>query len=226
MQEFDPKSLEKYDGLQGRPCYVAVDGKVYDISGSDLWNKGRHMETHNAGRELSEALKNAPHGEDVLSKFPQVGILKAPSRTQTKQLPALAALLLRQHPHPITVHFPQALLTLAPLFLVLYYFTGNIYFERVCYYIGVTGVLTDIPAVLTGFFHWIFKYGRSTKSLFVFKVTCSLLLFFYAAVVVNIHTGKGILPADPVDVLMMSLYLVLIPLSVATGHAGGKIVFG
>ena len=226
MQEFDPSSLEQYNGQEGKPCYVAVHGKVYDISGSSLWENGRHMETHSAGGELGEELKRAPHEEDVLGRFPQIGILKEPSGSGLKQPTALAALLLKQHPHPITVHFPQALFTLAPLFLILYYLTGNVYFERCCYYLGVTGLLTAVPAVLTGFFHWIFKYRRSTKGLFIFKMTCSLLLFLYAAEVVYIHAGKGILAADPVDILMLTLYLVLIPLSVATGHTGGKIVFG
>lgn len=226
MQEFDPKDLEQFNGRDGSPCYVAVNGKVYDISGSDLWENGRHMETHSAGQELSEAIKKAPHEENILERYPQVGILKTPSEAEAKQPSTLAALLLSQHPHPIAVHFPQALLTLAPLFLLLYYWTGNAHFERTCYYLGVTGVLTAIPAVASGFFHWIFKYGQSTKGIYIFKMSVSLLLFLYSVVVVSIHTGRGVLPADPVDIVMTVLYLVLIPLTVVTGHTGGKIVFG
>jgi predicted heme/steroid binding protein/uncharacterized membrane protein len=225
MQDFDPKSLEKFDGQEGRPCYVAVKGKVYDLSGSDLWKGGKHMGRHTAARELGDAIKNAPHEETVLNAFPQVGIIKTPSDTKIKQPPAWAALLLKQHPHHVAVHFPLALLFLAPLFLILYYFTGNVYLERTCYYLGVTGLLTAVPAILTGFFHWFFKYAGSTKSLYLFKMTVSLLLFVYTAAVVYIHTVRGILSPEPADVLMLILYLLLIPLAGITGHTGGKIAF-
>ena len=136
------------------------------------------------------------------------------------------ALLLKQHPHPITVHFPQALLTLAPLFLILFYVTGNAHFERTCYYLGIAGLLTAVPAILSGFFHWMYKYAASTKGIYIFKMTVSLLLFVYTAVIVYIHTVRGVLPPEPVDILMLILYLLLLPLTVATGHTGGKIVFG
>ena len=42
MKEFDPESLEEFDGQKGRPCYVAVHGKVYDLSDSGLWKGGGH----------------------------------------------------------------------------------------------------------------------------------------------------------------------------------------
>ena len=226
MKDFNPKSLEEFDGKEDHPCYVAVRGKVYDLSDSELWKTGEHMGRHAAGRDCGDALLNAPHGEEVLEKFQQVGILKAPSDAKVKQIPALIALFLKQHPHPITVHFPQALLTLAPLFLILFYITGNAHFERTCYYLGVTGLLTAVPAVMTGFLHWIFKYASSTKGLYVFKMTMSLILFVYTAVVVYVHTERGILLPDPVDILMLILYLLVVPVAVVTGHTGGKIVFG
>jgi predicted heme/steroid binding protein/uncharacterized membrane protein len=226
MKGFDPESFEEFDGRTGRPCRVSVLGKVYDLSGSKLWKGGEHMGRHRAGRELGEALENAPHGKEVLDKFPQVGILNTASGIEAKRPPAWAALLLKQHPHPITVHFPQALLSLAPLFLILFYFTGNGHFERTCYYLGITGLLTAVPAILTGFFHWNFKYAASTKGIYAFKMAVSLLLFICAAAVVAVHTARGILPAAPVDLLLVVLYLLLLPLAVATGHTGGKIVFG
>jgi predicted heme/steroid binding protein/uncharacterized membrane protein len=226
MKDFDPESLEEFDGQQGRPVYVAVKGKVYDLSKSELWKTGEHMGRHAAGREQGESLENAPHGEEVFDKFPQVGILKTESSAGAKQLPAWAALMLKQHPHPITVHFPQALLSLAPLFLILFYITGNGHFERTCYYLSVTGLLAALPAVLTGFFHWNFKYAASRKGIYMFKMTMSLLLFFCTAVVVSIHTARGVLTPEPIDILMVILYLLLIPLAVVTGHTGGKIVFG
>lgn len=226
MQEFDSKNLGAYNGSDGRPCYISVNGKVYDVSESGLWTGGRHMEMHSAGQELGESLKNAPHGEAVLDRLEQVGVLKANAVAETGRPGLLASLVLKQHPHPVTVHFPQALLILAPLFLILYYFTGNLHFERTCYYLCVTGLITAVLAVLSGFLHWMFKYGRSTKNIYTFKIVVSILLLLFAAVAVYVHSLKGTLPVDPVDIPMLILYLFLALLTAVTGRTGGKIVFG
>lgn len=55
--------------------YVAFEGKVYDVSSSFLWRQGRHQVFHEAGKDLTEALKGAPHGAELLQKFPVVGEL-------------------------------------------------------------------------------------------------------------------------------------------------------
>ncbi|GAB4438128.1 MAG: hypothetical protein OHK0040_09570 [bacterium] len=68
----DEGSLEFYDGKEGRRAYVSYNGKVFDVTDSKLWKNGVHMMRHNAGSDLTEALKQAPHGLDVLSRFPEV----------------------------------------------------------------------------------------------------------------------------------------------------------
>lgn len=226
MQELDSKSLAACNGSDGKLCYISVNGKIYDVSESRLWKGGRHMEMHSAGQELGEAIKNAPHGEEVLGRFSQVGVRQPAAAADAGRPGSIVSLLLKRHPHPVTVHFPQALLSLAPLFLVLYYFTGNPYFERTCYYLGVSGLITAALAVLSGFFHWVFKYGRSTKNIYTFKISVSILLMLFSAAAVYVHSLKGILPLDPVDMPVLILYLVLVPLAAVTGHTGGKIVFG
>jgi len=75
MKEFTEKELAQYDGRNGKPAYVGYNGKVYDISSSFLWKDGTHQVLHSAGVDLTAALEQAPHSEDVLKKFPVVGIL-------------------------------------------------------------------------------------------------------------------------------------------------------
>ncbi|MEM3551640.1 MAG: cytochrome b5 domain-containing protein [Candidatus Bathyarchaeia archaeon] len=75
MKKFTPKELAKYDGKNGKPAYIAYKGKIFDVSTSFLWKDGKHQVLHEAGTDLTEALKQAPHGEDVLNRFPVVGIL-------------------------------------------------------------------------------------------------------------------------------------------------------
>jgi predicted heme/steroid binding protein len=80
MRRFTGKELEQYDGGNGRPAYIAYMGRVYDVSESFLWQGGAHQALHRAGRDLTEALKHAPHGAEFIERFPEVGILIEPAR--------------------------------------------------------------------------------------------------------------------------------------------------
>jgi len=75
MRSFTRDELKAYDGREGRPAYIAFMGKVYDVSGSMLWQNGFHQGLHQAGQDLSPFLKQAPHGAGLLSKFHLVGDL-------------------------------------------------------------------------------------------------------------------------------------------------------
>jgi len=77
MKIFSREELRKYDGSYG-VSYVAYGGKVYDVSQSFLWKRGIHQVVHHAGCDLTEALKQAPHGPDMLDRFPVVGELLDP----------------------------------------------------------------------------------------------------------------------------------------------------
>jgi len=76
-ENLTPEELANHDGREGKPAYIAYKGKVYDVTGSVLWSGGRHQALHEAGRDLTEALKSAPHGEEFIKRFPVVGYLRA-----------------------------------------------------------------------------------------------------------------------------------------------------
>ena len=75
MKRFSRQELKKYDGTSGI-SYVAYRGKIYDVPRSYQGKKGAHQVTHKAGRDLTEALRDAPHAPDLLFKFPVVGELE------------------------------------------------------------------------------------------------------------------------------------------------------
>jgi predicted heme/steroid binding protein/uncharacterized membrane protein len=226
MKKFTRNELEQFDGQDGRPIHAAVDGKVYDLSGSDMWAGGQHMGQHHAGRDLTGELPKAPHGAEVFERVSQLGVLEEEASSPFKAPPAWAVRLTGLHPHPITVHFPQAFFTFAPLFLLLaYYFDGR-YFERTAYYLLFFGLVMSAPAILSGYFHWIFKFGKSGKPVFKFKIIMSGVLFVTACFTLLLHLSKGHVPTDRVDPLLLTLYLIMVPVIVSIGHAGGKIVFG
>jgi predicted heme/steroid binding protein/uncharacterized membrane protein len=69
--------LCQFDGKDGRPAYIAYKGIIYDVTRSKLWKNGSHVMKHAAGNDLTDVLKNAPHGEDKILTMPQVGKLLA-----------------------------------------------------------------------------------------------------------------------------------------------------
>ncbi len=76
MREYTMEEIAKANGQGGQPALVVYDGKVYDVSKSDLWADGNHQEEHVAGRDLTAEMNEAPHDEEVLSRFQQVGVVK------------------------------------------------------------------------------------------------------------------------------------------------------
>jgi predicted heme/steroid binding protein len=75
MKEFTPEELQEYDGRNGL-VYVAYDGAVYDVTKSPRWRTGVHQRMHEAGMDQTGEFKRAPHGPNLLKKFPVVGKLK------------------------------------------------------------------------------------------------------------------------------------------------------
>ena len=70
------RELAKHDGRDGRPAYIAVNGTIYDVTASPLWQGGGHQGSHQAGADLTEELKSAPHVRSVVERFPAVGRLE------------------------------------------------------------------------------------------------------------------------------------------------------
>jgi predicted heme/steroid binding protein len=75
LRKFTIKEVEEYNGKNGKPAYVAYQGKVYDLSQSGLWRSGEHMGMHHAGKDITEELELAPHGKAVLERVKLVGVL-------------------------------------------------------------------------------------------------------------------------------------------------------
>lgn len=70
---FTLEDLAKYDGLSGNDAYVAVNGNVYDVTGDRKWTDGSHYEGMVAGKDLTEFIASAPHGEGILSEYTVIG---------------------------------------------------------------------------------------------------------------------------------------------------------
>ncbi len=71
-KEMTAEELASFTGKDGSPAYFAYKGAVYDASGSPQWREGLHFGKHQAGFDLTEMLKLAPHGEDRVLRLPVV----------------------------------------------------------------------------------------------------------------------------------------------------------
>lgn len=70
--EISMTELAKYNGQDGNPAYVAVDGVVYDVTEHPNWNEGMHGKV-SAGQDISQMLKASPHGYSKLEGLKAVG---------------------------------------------------------------------------------------------------------------------------------------------------------
>lgn len=81
-----PDSLEFYDGKDGKKAYVGYNGKIFDVTESKLWKNGVHMGRHHAGADMTDALKQAPHKDDVLLRFPEANVNLVKSKKEEKTI--------------------------------------------------------------------------------------------------------------------------------------------
>lgn len=64
--------LAQYNGLDGKPAYVAISGVVYDVTNVKAWRKRKHH-GHTPGADRTEEIKKSPHKLKVLKKLTIVG---------------------------------------------------------------------------------------------------------------------------------------------------------
>lgn len=231
MAEIDPGQLEQGDGREGRPVLVSVGRKVYDLSKSALWAGGEHMHSHRAGRDLSLALQAAPHGPEVLERFPAVGEVAAPAEASPAVLPrptGLVAAVLARHPHPVAVHFPIALGIVAAAFLAASLVLDRRVFESAALLNLVVAALGAPPAIAAGLLSWRFNYGGIWTPIFFRKavLSCLLLCLSVAALAVRLGViGWHGTTSGPWWWSYVALVLAHVPVVMGLGYLGGKITF-
>jgi predicted heme/steroid binding protein/uncharacterized membrane protein len=239
-REMTPAKLAATSGADGAPAYIAFRGKVYDVSGSSLWAGGDHMGQHCAGHDLTEEFPDAPHGEEVFARYPQVGVLKeeaaAPVAPAAKTSPAREfwqrvvhrVPLLRRHPHPMVVHFPIVFMIAAPVFTLLALITGVKSFEVTGFHCLGGGVLFTPVAIVTGWFTWWLNYeSRWLKPVVIKLIASPVLLLAGAGALVWRYQNPEILArwGESSGLIYLGLMCSLIPLVGLIGACGAELTF-
>ncbi|MDX9789083.1 MAG: cytochrome b5 domain-containing protein [Desulfobacterales bacterium] len=234
MKTFHPEALATCDGQNGQPVYIAHKGRVFDVTHSKLWKNGLHMKRHHAGRDLTADILAAPHGEEMLARYPQIGIIGPTSTDEDVKIPALLSRLLRKfpflrrHPHPMTVHFPIVFMTAAPVFTILYLITGVASFETTAFHCLGAGILFTIVAISTGLYTWWLNYlSKPTRPVMIKKRLSSVMLVVaFIAFFMRITHPTVLCEFNGLrSVLYLLLLLALLPMVTIIGWFGAQLTF-
>lgn len=227
MKEFTSEELLTFNGKDGKPVYIAFEGKVYDVSKSPLWSSGLHMNRHPSGKNLTGEISAAPHGPEVVERHPQVGILKKGPSEELRHLPPILENLLQQfpmarrHPHPMIVHFPLAFLMAASLFILLHLLFKKPAFEITSFYLLILGAISSPFAMVTGLLTWWVNY-RLKLTLFVKrKIQFSILLLILEMILIIWRS----LTSAITNPLYFILMILLAPIVGLLGYYGGQMTF-
>jgi predicted heme/steroid binding protein/uncharacterized membrane protein len=232
MKEIDSEELKKSDGKEGNTVYIAHKGKVYDVSASKLWKGGLHMLRHHAGKDLTADIQAAPHGPEVLERYPQVATLKE-GEPPGREIPELLSRILerfpmlRRHPHPMIVHFPIVFMFSAPAFALLYLFTGFASIELTALYCLGAGLLFTPPAIATGYYTWWLNYAaRPLRPVRIKQVLSFILLGIeIIAFVWRLAVPDILSPVKLAGAIYLILLLFLFALVTALGWYGASLTF-
>ena len=228
------ENLAKNDGKECREALVAVDGKVYAVTGNRFWKNGVHMNRHQAGADLTEAIAASPHGRDVLEKIQTKGTLAKQTEDKPPFLPGWLINFLeahpffKRHPHPMVVHFPMAIFMIAPLFLAWYYLVGPArgLLEAV-FYLYILGTLSLHEDIGTGILAWLVDYSGKHNPIIIRKTVFSVVLLIFDVMIIAALIIKPAILQNPTgwEKIVPALIFLCLPLVSIIGEHGGKLVF-
>lgn len=234
MKAYTSEELSKAGGTDGSTILVAVNGKVYDISNSKKWVRGRHMNRHQAGKDLSADINAAPHGLEVLDRFDVVGTYEEREEYPRKGLKAAinswldAHPFFRRHPHPAVVHLPIGVSAALILFECAALLTGSPATEWAALLCLIVAVLSLPPAMITGYFTWWMNYDAIASRTILRK---RRLAWMALALGLCAVVWRGMLSENPVEltdfrvIIYLAAVLSFSVVVAVIGFLGGTLTF-
>ncbi len=237
MKNFLPAELAEANGATDSVTLVAVDGRVYDLSTSKKWVHGKHMNRHSAGKDLTSEITAAPHGKEVLERFPMIGEYQKSKPEAITGVPGIRGSIenwlqkhpfFRRHPHPAVVHIPIGLMITFPVFELAAFITRSAATEWSAYLCLIIGLISLPAAIVSGYFTWWINYDCKDSWI----IRRKRRLAWFAFILALIATGwRSFFIDDPImysDLRVISYFLVTLALGVIItwiGFLGGKLTF-
>ena len=233
MKVYTPDELAKGSGQEGNATLVAVKGKVYDLSQSKKWIKGRHMNRHQAGGDLTSDITAAPHGPEVLERFEAVGEYLPEHKEPATGLRAFVETFLERfpffhrHPHPAAVHLPVGLILGAAVFEFLALITGSDKTEWAAF-CCLAMVFASLPvSMATGYFTWWINYECTGSAILNWKRRLAWVAFPLSAagVLLRLYIDNPLHLGDAGTLIYVLILGALTVMISCIGFLGGKLTF-
>jgi predicted heme/steroid binding protein/uncharacterized membrane protein len=183
------EKLKQYNGQNKQKAYIAYKGNVYDVTNSPLWKNGTHQNMHEAGIDLTDALANAPHAEEVFSKFKIVDTLEDDDENDLHDESRIdwVQWYRKYHPHPMLVHFPIALHLFASGLNLIFLFQPKPSFATAVFYTFFVSTVMGIFTMLSGIVSWWINYQLALTPILLIKLAFSVITLFLGIIGIMIY---------------------------------------
>ncbi|WP_294883441.1 MULTISPECIES: 2-oxoacid:acceptor oxidoreductase subunit alpha [unclassified Sulfurimonas] len=241
------EELSRFNGKNGAKAYVAYKGLVYDLTSSDMWEEGEHQGSHEAGVDLTEAMGDAPHADDVLKNFRVVDKLVDSSSKilrpkqeaiveATEPLSTKETLSAKEkwhnwyqiyHPHPVTAHFPIVLHFFAAAMDIAFFFSPVEKFEQGTYYAFLAATLLGLFAMSAGVLSWWVNYNFSMIRALVIKLYTAIFTLIVGMIGIYLHIIDPMIAyKDSIGAIFYHFsILITVPSVIILGYYGGRLTW-
>jgi predicted heme/steroid binding protein/uncharacterized membrane protein len=217
------EQLKQYNGQNKQKAYVAYKGNVYDVSSSPLWENGIHKKIHEAGLDLTDAMENAPHAEEVFADFDIVETLDEKDESKIDWVKQYY----KYHPHPMLVHFPIALHLFATGLDLIFLFHPKSSFATGVFYTFFVATVMGVFTMISGLLSWYINYQLAFTHIFVMKLSFSIitLLLGIVGIIIYLDNPEVVYLTNLPSILYHGIVFLTGITVIVLAYYGGKITW-
>ena len=209
--------------------YIHEDDEPPEICPVCAAPKNKFAQIDAEGKEIGTPVQPAEQAAEARLTLESAGTDPLGGKKEkTFFVDRLGGLSMKMHLHPITVHFPNGVLPVVLVFLVIAMVFKIETFETVAYY-NLIFVLLTLPFVLlTGFLEWQKRYKGARTAIFVTKIVSALIVLATANVLVFWRLLDPGVAAEgsPTRLIYLGVATGMLGAAGVAGYLGGRLVFG
>lgn len=129
--------------------------------------------------------------------------------------------------HSVAVHFPNGLIPVMLLAMLLFFVTGKPFFEQTAFFMLCLAFAATPVALASGIYCWRHRFSGVRARIFIVKRRLALLLLLLEGAAVVIRGTHPLLfsRVSALQILYLGLLGGMLVAVVLLGHYGGKLVF-